>query len=56
MQIRYFFEAAMFLGIAIFFQIYINSFNSKVHTVSKEMDAMDRNPTATYEERLKVAI
>ncbi|CDW83264.1 transient receptor potential cation subfamily member 4 [Stylonychia lemnae] len=56
MQIRYFFEAAMFLAIAIFFQIYINNFNSKVHTVSNEMDEMDHNPNATYEERVKVAM
>ena len=46
----------MFLGIAIFFQVYINSFNSKVHTVSKDMDEMDHNPNATYEQRLKIAI
>eukprot|EP00347_Sterkiella_histriomuscorum_P018923 403343649 len=55
MQVRYFFESVMFLGIAVFFQIYINEFNTLLHTVSSSMDAMDNDPTLSYEQRLEIA-
>eukprot|EP00347_Sterkiella_histriomuscorum_P018277 403346125 len=41
MQVRYFIEAAVYVGLCIFFQVYISEFNNYVHKIREELNLID---------------
>eukprot|EP00347_Sterkiella_histriomuscorum_P017383 403349594 len=51
MQVRYFFEATFFVGVAIFFQIYINQFNIELHVLDAEIKFLNDTSTEHTEEK-----